>query len=367
MAFSIGYSSPGQITQNLDVVLTLAFANAGNTIFDAISKNNAVFYEIKKRGSYEAISDVEPYIEVPLMYALGTAEWYEGWDTLNTQPTEGVTGAVYPWRQLACPAGYNRREARVTSTQKVKEISKLKIEQAQLTMIETFNRAFLQGNVNSPGGTLTTPQVSNTTSRSGIEPLPELIFYKSGGSYVQPSDALSVGGLDQATRAWWRNWSHDLTGVSTYAAMLAAFDEMFENCSKGAGGTPDLIICDHTTRRLLNSAYYQVYRRAMESDNDYPFDNLKFRGAYVVCDELVPNVHAGTTDTSVSTGLGTAYFINTKFLKIKYDSQCNFTLTDLQKPVNQDGKIGHVMWMGNCVMLNRRKHGVIGNIARTMT
>lgn len=367
MAFNIGYPSPNSLNANLDVVLTLAFANYGNTIFDNISKNNAVFYQLKKAGAYEAISGLEPEIIIPLMYGLGNAEWYEGWDTLGTQPTEGITAATFAWRQLACPAGYNRREARVTSTEKIKEIAKVKIEQAQMTMIEAFNRAFLQGNVNSPGGLLSSPVVSNTTSRSGIDPLPELVYYQAGLNQGQVTNALTVGGLDQSVRTWWRNWSHDMTGVTTYAALLAQFDEMFENTSKGAGGTVDTILCDHTTRRLLNSAYYVAYRRAMETDNDYPFDNLMFRGAHVVCDELVPNVHAGTTDTSISTGLGTAYFLNTKMMKVKYDAECNFMLTDLQKPVNQDGKIGHVLWMGNTVMMNRRKHGVIGDIARTMT
>lgn len=365
MAFTIGYPSPGSITQNLDTVLTLAFANAGNTIFDAISKNNAVFYSIKENGAYESVDTPEPYIEVPLMYGLGNMEWYEGWDTLGTQPTEGITAAVYPWRQAACPAGYNRREARVTSAQKIKELSKVKIQQAQMTMTEGFNRALLQGNLIN-GGLITDNATTTTTGRAGIEPLPALIYYKPGGSFVQPSDVFTVGGLDQSKYSWWRNWSHDMTGVTTLAALLANFDEMMENCSKGPGGKPDIIYCDHTTRRLLNSAYYAAYRRNMDSQNDYPFDNLLFRGAKVIADELIPNVHAGSADTSISTGLGSAFFINTKFFKVKYDSQANFILTELQKPVNQDGKVGHVMWMGNTCMMNRRKHGVIGNIARNL-
>lgn len=366
MGFTIGFPSPGSVTQNLDTVLTLAFANAGNTIFDAISKNNAVFYSVKENGAYESVDTPEPYIEVPLMYGLGNMEWYEGWDTLGTQPTEGITAAVYPWRQAACPAGYNRREARVTSAQKIKELSKVKIEQAQMTMIEGFNRAMLQGNVNN-GGLLTDNIVSSTTGRSGIEPLPLLINFIVGSNFAQPTTSLTIGGLDQSVRTWWRNWTHDLTGATTLVSLLAAFDEMMENCSKGPGGKPDIIWCDHTTRRLLNSAYYAAYRRNMDSQNDYPFDNLLFRGAKVIADELIPNVYGGSTDTSVATGAGTAYFINTKFFKVKYDSQANFILTDLQKPVNQDGKIGHVLWMGNTCMTNRRKHGVIGGIPRSLT
>lgn len=375
MAFSIGYPSPGQITQNLDTVLTLAFANAGNTIFDNISRNNAFFYEVKKNGMYEGIDSLDPYIEVPLMYGLGNMEWYEGWDTLGTQPTEGITAAVYPWRQAACAAGYNRREARVTSAQKIKEISKVKIEQAQLTMIDGFNKSFFWGNSQSPGGNLFTPIVSSSTSRSGMEPIGELVQFSTSSNYSQITTTTAVGGLSASANNWWANWSHDATSISTYVAYLAAIDQMIEQVSLGIGGSPDLIVCDPTSRRLLNSAYYVSYRRLMEKDNDYPFDNLMFRGAHVISDQDVPNVGSaisGTgagsmTDTSIATGLGSMYILNSKFFKVKYDKECNFILTDLQKPVNQDGKVGHVMWMGNTMVTNRRKHGVIGNIARSMS
>lgn len=373
MAFTIGYPSPGSITQNLDTVLTLAFANAGNTIFDNISRNNAFFYEVKKNGCYEGIDSLDPYIEVPLMYGLGNMEWYEGWDTLGTQPTEGITAAVYPWRQAACAAGYNRREARVTSSQKIKEISKVKIEQAQLTMIDGFNKSFFWGNVQAPGGLLSTPIVSSSTNRSGMEPIGELVYYQSALQYAQVTSSLVVGGLDQSlqTNYWWSNWCLDAgaTGanLTTYVGYLAAIDQMIEQSALGVGGQVDLIVTDPTSRRLLNSAYYNAYRRLLEKDNDYPFDNLYFRGAHVISDQDVPNVAGGNVDTSVATGKGTMYGLNSKFFKIKYDKECNFMLTDLQKPVNQDGKIGHVMWMGNTMVTNRRKHFVIGGIARTMT
>lgn len=365
MSFTIGYNSPNSVTQNLDVVMSLAYANCGDQVYDAISKNNAVFYEIKKGGFYQGVDQLEPYMEVPLMYGLGNAEWYEGWDTLGTQPTEGITAATYPWRQLACPTGYNRREQRVTNPARIAELVATKVEQTQLTMVDTWARAFLQGNVGAAGGNIYTPVVQNTTGRSGIEPLAKLVYYDTSISGIgQPSGALTVGGLDQATYPWWRNWSYDLGGITTYAGLLAAFDLMFERTNRGAGGAIDLIICDDTTRSLLNSAYYQVYRRSMDSDNNYPFDNLKFRNARVVCDELIPDVEGGLANTDTK---GTAYFLNSKFLKVKYDKQCNFVLGEMQKPTNQDGKVGHCMWMGNLVMLNRKKHGVCGNIPRTLT
>lgn len=365
MPSTYGLASPNSITHNLDVVMSLAFANTGNEIFDEVSKNLAIFHEIKKNGMYTGVETPDPYLEIALMYGLGRAEWYEGWDVLGTQPTEGITGASYPWRQLACPVGYNYKESRITHPAKVKELVRAKIDQAKITMSESWVTAFLQGNVNSPGGSITSNLVSTTTGRSGIEPLPALVYYDSSISgFGNPSGAFTVGGLDQATYPWWRNWSYDAGGITTYAGLLGLFDLMYTRVGRGAGGNCNLILVDDTTRSLINTAYYDKFRRNMESNNDYPFDNLKFHGALIISDESVPDVENGVGNTDTK---GTAYFLNTKFMQVKYDTQRNFILDDFQKPINQDGKVAHCMWMGNSMISNRKKQGVIGNIPRTLT
>lgn len=365
MPLTSGLSSPNSLTLNLDVIMTLAFANAGGEIFDAISKSNAFFYEIKKNNMYEAAGRMHPQIIVPLMYGLGKLQWYQGWDTLGTQPTEGITDALYEWCQAAVAAGYNRREERLTEDTELKSLLRVKIDQAKLTSTQGWNEAFLQGNVNNPGGSLINPIVDPITGRSGIDPLPKMIYYDTTITGLgQPAVAQVVGGLDQALYPWWRNWSYDLGAITTYTQLLNAFDLMYTKTSRGPGGPSNLIFVDDTTRSLINSAYFGQYHRNMESDSNYPFDNLKFHGARIVTDEAMPDVENGLNNAETK---GTAYFINTQFMKVKYDPQTNFILTDLQKPVNQDGKIGHVMWMGNVCMMNRRKHGVIGNIPRTLT
>lgn len=365
MPLTSGYPSPNSLTLNMDTVMTLAFANAGGEIFDAISKNNAFFYEIKKNGMYEAQDQMNPQIIVPLLYALNKLQWYKGWDVLGTQPTEGLTDALYEWCQAAVPAGYNEFERKVTQGNALKSILRVKIDQAKMSATQGWNDAFLLGNINAPGGSLLTPVADPVTGRTGIDPLPKMVYYDTTLSAIgQPAGTFVVGGLDQALYPWWRNWSLDAGGISTDRAFLNAFDLMYTRVSRGPGGAPNLIFTDDTTRSLLNTAYYEKYRRNMDSDADYPFDNLKFRGARVVTDESVPDVEGGLPNCDVK---GTAYFLNTQFMKVKYHSETNFVLTDLQKPVNQDGKVGHVMWMGAVCMMNRRKHGVIGNIPRTLT
>jgi hypothetical protein len=81
-------------------------------------------------------------------------------------------------------------------------------------------------------------------------------------------------------------------------------------------------------------------------------------------DEYIPDVHSGTTAT---TTYGTLYMLNPTFFKCAYESETNFVATDFERPINQDAKFKHILWMGGVTVNYSRKHGVIGKIARTLT
>jgi hypothetical protein len=139
---------------------------------------------------------------------------------------------------------------------------------------------------------------------------------------------------------------------------------MYNLASRGPGGAPKLIITDQTTFELLNAAYYEKYRVMARTDGNYPFDNIKFRNATVVWDQYVPDVANNLANTDTK---GTAWFLNPKFFKVCYESETNFEMTKFQKPPKGDSRIAHILWMGQTTINNRRKHGIIGNIARTLT
>ena len=90
----------------------------------------------------------------------------------------------------------------------------------------------------------------------------------------------------------------------------------------------------------------------------------------VVMDEKVPDVSGNLV---VTTTKGSGFFINSKFFKLRYHPSRNFEMLKdengktFAKPINGDSRVGHIGWMGNLTCNNRRKQGVIGNIARTLT
>ena len=67
-----------------------------------------------------------------------------------------------------------------------------------------------------------------------------------------------------------------------------------------------------------------------------------------------------------ATTYGTAelmYFVNTRFLRLKYDPQMNFDMTEWKPIPDQiQDRAAQIIYAGNLVTNRRRVHGVIHNI-----
>ena len=355
MAVTFGSSTaPSQVTTNLDALFATTLANYRNTLEDNISESNAVFYEMKKNGQWESAAGGS-YIAEDLLYELASFDSYDGYDELPDTPTDGITQAIYEWRQGSVPISYSEKE-RKQNKHRIIDLVKAKIKQAEMGFIDGFNKSFLQGSLAQGGTTIYTPYVSPSNGSSFIDPLFKIIDYS-------PTSSRSVGNINQSTSSWWRNRQRTST-ATTYAAFLLEWDNMYNSCARGPGGPPNLIVTDQTTYELLNAAYYQQYRTQLREDGNYPFTNVMFRRAHVVFDQYMPDVESAAAAT---TTYGTAAFINTAFLKMRVESETNFQMTEFQKPPRGDSRLAHILFMGQTTTGNRRKLGVVGKIARTLT
>lgn len=350
--------SPGQSTFNYDSLVSTSLANYKKTLTDNISKSNPLFHELKRKDLWESV-DGGLYIAEDLMYAVGGLEPYDGYDELPLVPADGVTQLQIEWRQLATPIVISEKE-RKQNKHRLVSLLESRIKVAEIGLEESFTKHLLQGSLAGSGIDIREPYQNNANGAYSIDPLPRWVMY-------DPTATYTIGNISQASQTWWRNRTKTST-ATTGAGLLAEFMNMYNQTSKGPGGSPDLIWTDQVTWELLHSAMMDKYR-ATSSDNDYPFQNFKFWGATVVWDEDIPDVAAngGAGAATADTTKGTAYFLNTRFFKIKYESETNFVATEFQKPINQDVKGKHILWMGNTAVNNRRKQGVLGNIARTLT
>jgi hypothetical protein len=358
-----GSSAPSQNTINYDAILSTSLFNYRKTLTDNISKSNPFFYKIQENGMYEE-EDGGVAIQINLMYGTSQANTYSGYDILDVQPTDGITAAFFDWRQAAVPVSISRLEERQNaSAHRVVELMKTKIQQAEIGIKEFFGKMILQGNALTgvSGNNIYDPYVNTSNGSLGVDPITKLIALDPTSSTVQPT----VGNINQSTSSWWRNITKTsaLTSANKPVDFLMEADHIYNNASKGPGGPPDLILVDQGTFELWRAAYYDKYRRTADSDKNYPFENFKFNRATVMWDEFMPDIYSNSTTVTY----GSALFINTKYCYVKYDKESNFVNTPFQKPVNQDAKVSHILWMGNTCISNRRKLGVWAKIPTTLT
>jgi hypothetical protein len=292
------------------------------------------------------------------MYSFPSMRVYSGYDDLDVTPHDGITRAFWDWRQAAVPVTISRIEERQNGGSEVQILNLLeeKLGQSMAGFEDGFGRAFLQGQ-GANGGSITSAYVDPVTGRTFVEPIGSLIDFT-------PTDSRTIGQINQSTETKWQNQTLNDTSGSTYAAILKNARKIYNDCSKGPGGGPDFAVCDQSTFQVLEAALAAAHQNPSYRDADIPYDNWRLKGATVMWDEFVPN--AEDDNTTLSTSKGTVYFINSRFMGVKYDSQTNFITTKFQSPENQDAKTAQIMWYGLTYTTNRRKLGVWGSIDTTV-
>jgi hypothetical protein len=89
------------------------------------------------------------------------------------------------------------------------------------------------------------------------------------------------------------------------------------------------------------------------------YESVRFKGADVIWDEMVPDIETGVAYDSASWVYGTMFFLNTDFIELVIDSATDFITTPFVRPENQDARVAQILAMMNLTCSNRRKQGII--------
>ena len=360
-------SAPSQVTTNLDSLFGTSLAAYRKELIDNIGATNAFFFEMITKELYQP-QEGGAYIQEPLMYALAPADSYDGYDELSTLPTDGVTDAIYQWRQCASPIAYSMREVK-QNKQKIINLVEARIRQAEMGLQEYFAQSLMWGAAADGTGNLYTARTSSINGSLSINPLPLLI------SYTPTAAGQVVGNIDQNTQSWWQN-KVKTSSASSWDGLLTEFMHLFNLCARGTGGKPKIVLVDQISYETIVMALFNRFR-ATKTDENYPFENTIYKGAHIVMDEKVPDVYSGNIGSSPTTEgtdtYGSAFMINSDFFKMIHEEDSDFELLKdengkaFQKPVNGDSRVANVAWMGQVTTSNRRKQGVLGKISPSIT
>lgn len=367
-------SAPSNISAYMDSVFGLSVANYRKELTDNIGATNAFLYQLLKSDAYES-ADGGSWIQEPLMYALAPMDSYDGYDELSTIPTDGITDAVYQWRQAASPVVYNMREV-ILNQHRIVDIVKSRIKQAEMGIQEGFAQQLHWGAAGNSGN-LWDPKVSTVNGSNGIEPLAEFVDPSPTSSRTTPA-----GNIDQsqASNSWWRN-RVKTSSAAQYTDLILDLENIYNQCALGTGGPPDLMLMDVNTYQLFIMAFFFRYRiMPGDAPEDFPFEAKKFKNAIVVMDDKVADFFSNLAPSSQNVGgvssgntYGTVIVLNTKFFKLRYHPDRDWEMLEdengkkFAKPINGDSRVGHCAWMGNLTCNNRRKQGVYDKVPATLT
>jgi hypothetical protein len=364
---------PSSLTDNFDALLTTTLRAVEPKLRDNITRSNRVLAWLDSKGRMRK-QDGGERVQVPLMFQQNTtADIYSSYGLLNTTPQDGITSAFFSWSQLSTSIAISRKEERQNSGKaRILGLLEAKTMQAEVSLRELLNNCIVAGRITSSSsiGQFFARVGTMDSGATGPLPLPVLIDSSA-------SRSVSVGNINGNTYSWWQNQALS-SSATTWAGYFREMSNVYNLCSKGVGGYPDLIVGSQKAwetywNGLRNQERYVVDdKRTIDilgGTGIFPTDMLKFRGAVYFWDEVVPDTQ--TTANGVD-GIGTFtvdtnFFINSDAMEFVTDSQTDFITTPFVRPQDQDAKVAQILWMGAMGVNNRRKLGVQFNISQSIT
>lgn len=307
-------------------MVTTTLRNHATDVVDNITNNNALLRFMKKRGNIKTKSGGYE-IAKPISYAENsTYQRFSGLDTLNVNQSEVLSAAKFDWQQAAIHVVASGRELRMNNSKEAMiDLVKARIDAAKATAANN-----LSIDLYSDGA------------------LPNQI----GGLalLIQTNGQGTVGGINSATYTNWRNQFREISGTNTWtkSTIKGEMNALWLNTVFGQE-MPDLLLSSHD--------FYAAYEESLQDNQRYTdasmaaagFETLKYKSASVVFD----------TNTNFGTTAERMYFINTKNLYLIQHSEAQWTQDDEKKPINQDGVVIPMYWMGNLVTDSRRRQGIL--------
>lgn len=319
---------------NLSELVTTTLSKYSRTASDNVTKNNALFYRVNKRGNVRTFDGGRNIVQ-ELEYAEnGTFKRYSGYEQLNIAPSDVFTAAEFPIAQAAVAvtiSGLEQLQNRGTS--QIIDLLEGRIKNAMRTMTNNIAQ-----DIYSDGSADGGKQIG------GLQLL------------VSKTPTLgTVGGIDRSQWAFWRNQAYAPSGAPTAVNIKSRMNTIALACSRGTD-RPDLILADNN--------YYQAYLESLQAIQQITktdmaaagFTSLAFAGHGSMADVVFDGGQGGACPAN------TMYFINTDFIHFRPHADRNFVpIGGDRQSVNQDAIVKLLGFAGNMTLSNASLQGVLSH------
>ncbi len=274
-------------------------------------------------------------IQVDLMYGGNTAQYFSGYDALNTDAVDGITAAFYPFRYAAVPITINyTEEMENRKSDAAMKLLAAKTEQSMLTLRDQINSSIY-------------------SAQTGKAPLglQDIVADAPGTSPT------TLGGITVSSNTWWKNKSNNATADTSFVTInnthfyegMLRMSTTWNDVSEGN---------EQPTNIFTTNAIYADFEEIFEGTG---YQRLSSKDAPGV-DGRLPSFRGIPVQYDRDCGTGRMYFLNTKYLKMHMQAGMNFAKTPFKEPSNQMAKVGFIVIGLNLSVNNRRRQGVIYNL-----
>ena len=358
---------PSSLTDDYGALLTTTLRAMQPRLHDNISRGNKFLAWLESRGRFGR-QDGGERVKVALMHAENsTADIYSGYGTLDTTPQDGITSAFYDWAQLSVSIAISRKEERQNSGRSAAlNLLQAKTQQAEISIQELLNNCITAGRITASAASGQFLRRIGRMDSGALGPFPLAALIDTTNTR-----SVSIGNINGNTYSFWRNKA-DSSTATTFAGYKQELNNLYNDCSQGAGGSPDLFVSDQVA--------WEQYWNSLQNQERYVIteprvvnvlggsDAIKFRGAAWVWEEVVPDTetNAEVVDAIGTVTVSTVFMINSGTFVYIVDSETDFITTPFVRPENQDARVAQILWMGAVGVNNRRKNGVLYGISRSI-
>lgn len=316
---------------NLSEIITTTLRNRTGKLADNVTDNNAILYRLKQRGRTKPAAGGRTLVQELAYQENSTFMWYSGYDTLDVSATDVMSAAEFDWKQAAVAVTISGLEQlQNAGKEKILDLMESRIDIAEKTMMNKISLGCYADGTGNGGKEI-----------GGLQHL------------VADSPATgTVGGINRATWAFWKNYSRDSSDNSVTLSKDTIQSEMnivYTNLVRGTD-RPDLIVTDNTVWLYYLSSLQAIQRITNDSMASAGFTNLKYMDADVVLD-------GGQGGNCPSAHM---YFLNSDYLHYRPHSDRNMVVLGGERMnTNQDAVVKLIGWAGNMTASNCSLQGVL--------
>lgn len=308
---------------------------------------------------------------------------FEYYDTVSTSPSKGAQAGRLGVANYSGPVAMSwQEEMEFTAPTQIADRIREYITQVEMTFAQRFGKDVYRGSV------------SKSTNIEGLEQMFAAATHLQNGGGAATATTVITNGEIPTDRFRVRQTTGTYAGITRTAYTSAdtggtgwehACINMFGQSTSPAalpfgfvtGGAPNYALkllhagydlaswgIDHPDLIVSTLKPYQDYIFAAQEkmevtvvpgqfgDAQLSFNNIKFRGAMWIYDEMAKSYD--TSGVADSAALDNVYLLNTDYVHFVPDSRANMVLGDPRTPVDQHAGVRHMLWRGQHMTDNPR-------------